>query len=256
MRNKLFGVCLSAGIMIGTAGPAPAAQINFLAASALQPAMQVIIPDFQKQSGHTVLISYAPVGTMTKRIRGGEPLDLSVSTAKQWDDLRNEGKLMPDVRVQFARVGIGIAVKRGEQRPDIGSADALKRTLLGVKSVAIDDPKGSPAGAAALRLFERLGIAADMKPKIKLMAGPVDAIQAVATGGAELGITEANRIADTRGVEGVGQLPEELQSYTDFVAGVPSTAKQIDAAKALANYLKSPAAAEAFKAKAVEPQQK
>lgn len=252
---RLSKVLVAVGILAAAAAcSARAADITFLCASALQPAMDTIIAEFQKSSGHKVTVSYANVGTITDRVRNGEAADLSVSSPGQWEALQKEGKLAPNFRVQFARVGIAVAVKKGAQKPDISSVDAVKRTLLGIRTIAIADPAGgSAAGVAAVRLFEQLGIAAEMRPKTKVTPGTDGVIGAITTGEADLAISTANLIAQSPAVDPAGPLPADLQSFTVLIAGIPTTAKQAEAAKSLVDFLKSPAAAAAFQAKGIEP---
>ena len=193
-----------------TAGTVQAADISFLCGSALQSAMEVLIADFQKSTGHTVVASYANVGTITERLRKGEAADLSVTSPEQWAALQKEGKLAADFRLQFAKVGIGIAVKKGAPKPDTTSAAAVKQTLLNARAVAINDPaQGSPAAIHALRIFERLGITTEMKLKTRLAANTDAAFQTVAKGEADLVIANANFIAASVDVEIAGALPED-----------------------------------------------
>jgi molybdate transport system substrate-binding protein len=250
-----FKLLLAAGILISAAaGSARSAEIIFISASALRPAMDQLIADFQQSSGHKVTVSYANVGTITDRIRKGETADLSVTSPQQWDALQKEGKLTPDFRVQFARIGIAFAVKKGAAKPNLSSAEAVKRTLVSARAVAIADPAGgSAAGANALRLFERLGIATEMRLKTKVAADTDGAIEMLTKDDVDLVVSSANLIALSSAADLAGPLPADLQSFTVLIAGIPTTATQADAARALVNFLKSPAAAAAFKAKGIEP---
>jgi molybdate transport system substrate-binding protein len=251
LPKMLLAMCL---LVVTAASSACAEEIKFLCAEALQPAMDQLIADFQKTSGHKVTVSYANVGTITNRLRNEEIADLSVTSPQQWEDLQKESKLAPDFRVPFVKVGIGFFVKQGAAKPDLSSVEAVKRSLLNVRAIAITDPaRGSPSAVIALRLFDRLGIAAELKPKTKLMLDLQGINQALINGEADIGINQASEIARTSGLELVGPLPADLQIYTVFVASIPKTAKQIAAAKSLVKHLTSPNAATIFKAKGLEP---
>lgn len=228
--------------------------INFLCPSALRPAMELLVAEFQRVGGHTLNVTYANIGNITNRVLKGESVDLSVTSPEQWQSLQQDGKIAPDFKVQFAKVGIGLAVKKGSTKPDLSSSDAVKRTLLNARAIAFADPAhGAPSGEDALRLFARLGIAAEMKPKSKLFPGTAEAIQAVAEGDADFGIMHASVIAMAPKVELADSLPADLQNFTIYVASIPKSAKQVDPAKSFVKFLTSPNAAAVLKAKGLEP---
>jgi molybdate transport system substrate-binding protein len=155
-------------------------------------------------------------------------------------------------RVDVARSFVGIAIRAGAPRPDISTPEALKRTLLSAASVTFSDPAtGAASGVHAVRLFERLGIAAEMKPKFKLGEGYVG--PRVASGEAELAIQQISALKAVAGIEIVGPLPAELQYVTYLSAGLGAAAQAPDAAKSLLNYLASPEAAAVIKSKGLEP---
>jgi molybdate transport system substrate-binding protein len=163
-----------------------AAEITFLCANALRPAMNEIIPEFQSATGHVVKISYAILGVNTDRIRKGDAADLAIVSPQQWEDLKNEGKLDATTRTVIARVGIAAFVKRGAAKPDVSSVEAFKRTFLAARSIAVPLRAGDPVGDYAVSLFDRLGIATDLRPK-NVVAGGGSPLQAVARGAAEIG---------------------------------------------------------------------
>jgi molybdate transport system substrate-binding protein len=244
-------VCLLTAFVVTSAR---AQEIKFLCAVALRPAMDQLIAGFQKASNHSVVVSYANMGSITARIRKNEMADLSVTSPQQWERLRKEGKVMPDFRVQFAKIGIAFFVKKGTAPPNTDTVQAVKRALLNARTVVITDPaRGSPSGVRALQLFERLGIASDLKEKTRLVAGFQQFVQALAKGDADIGINHASEIARTTELALAGPLPTEIQSYTLYVAGIPTAAKQANAAKALVKFFTTQAAAALFRATGVEP---
>jgi molybdate transport system substrate-binding protein len=252
MRIVLLGlamVLMAAGAPRGAAG----AEIKVLTAGAFKQVLLALVPDFERTSGHKVTVENDTVGALTKRIAGGEAFDLAVLTPKAVDDLAKEGKFAAGSRANLARVGVGVVVKDGTPKPDISSVAAFKQALLAAKSVAYIDPAaGGSSGIYVAGLLDKLGIAAEVKPKAKLIPGGAVA-EHVAKGEAELGIHQISEILPVKGVTLVGPLPAEIQNYTVYAAGVGAHAKESDAAKALLKALSGPAAAEVLKSKGMEP---
>jgi molybdate transport system substrate-binding protein len=237
----------------GAARPAAAAEIKVLTAGAFKQVLLALVPDFERTSGNKVIVDNDTVGALTKRIEGGETFDLAVLTPAAVDALASKGKLVAGSRANLARVGVGVVVKEGAAKPDIGSVDAFKRALLAAKSVAYIDPAaGGSSGIYVAGLLDKLGIAAEIKPKAKLIPGGAVA-EHVARGEAELGIHQISEILPVKGVTLVGPLPAEIQNYTVYAAGLGAQAKESDAAKALIKALTGPAAAEVLKSKGMEP---
>jgi molybdate transport system substrate-binding protein len=252
MRIVLLGLAM---VLMAAAAPrgAAGAEIKVLTAGAFKQVLLALVPDFERTSGHKVTVENDTVGALTKRIAGGEAFDLAVLTPKAVDDLAKEGKFAAGSRANLARVGVGVVVKDGTPKPDIGSVAAFKQALLAAKSVAYIDPAaGGSSGIYVAGLLDKLGIAADVKPKAKLIPGGAVA-EHVAKGEAELGIHQISEILPVKGVRLVGPLPAEIQNYTVYAAGVGAHAKESDAAKALLKTLTSPAAAEVLKSKGMEP---
>jgi len=252
MRIVLLGLAM---VLMAAAAPrgAAGAEIKVLTAGAFKQVLLALVPDFERTSGHKVTVENDTVGALTKRIAGGEAFDLAVLTPKAVDDLAKEGKFAAGSRANLARVGIGVVVKDGTPKPDISSLAAFKQALLAAKSVAYIDPAaGGSSGIYVAGLLDKLGIAAEVKPKAKLIPGGAVA-EHVAKGEAELGIHQISEILPVKGVTLVGPLPAEIQNYTVYAAGIGAHAKESDAAKALIKALSGPAAAEVLKSKGMEP---
>src|SRR5262249_39402864 len=153
-------------------------------------------PSFEKASGHRLRVVYGPSGGLTRRFSAGEPADLIVVDSKALENLIAQGKVAPG-RTDVARTGIGIAVKKGAPKPDVSTPEALKRALLAAKSVGHTAPAGGGITAAhVMRLFERLGIAAEVTPKVKLAAGgPNGRVSVlVSSGEAEIGLQQVSEL--------------------------------------------------------------
>ena len=241
-------VLLAAGAPRGDA----AAEIKVLTAGAFKQVLLALVPDFEKQTGHKVTVENDTVGALTKRIEGGEAFDLAVLTLAAVNALSDKAKFVAGSRTNLARVGVGVVVKDGTPQPDIGSVEAFKRALLAAKSVAYIDPAaGCSSGIYVSGLLDKLGIAAEVKPKAKLIPGGAVA-EHIARGEAELGIHQISEILPVKGVTLVGPLPAEIQNYTVYAAGIGAGAKDAEAAKALINALTGPAAAAVLKSKGME----
>jgi molybdate transport system substrate-binding protein len=249
---RVLQVCTCALLaLLAAATSGRAAELTFLADVVLQSAMEELMPEFEKASGHTVKALYATSAANTERVRKGERADLAIVSAEQWDGLRQDGKLSPGSRVIIARTGIAVFVKKGAQRPSLASVDDVKRALLGAGSIAVAEPSRSPVGRHVVPLLDRLGIAAAVKPRLRLAASDADAIEAVAKGEAQLGLAETIDIMVSPDVQAAGPLPSDIQSFTTFAAAVPAGADQA-AAKSLVDFLLSPPAVKVLKAMGLE----
>jgi molybdate transport system substrate-binding protein len=229
---------------------ATAAEVKLMAGAGMRGAFAELVPQFERATGHKILVQYGGGATLRKQIEAGEAFDLIIFDSAEVDDLIKQGKIAGDTRLDIVRVGIGVAVREGAPKPDISSVDAFRNTLLGVTSFTY-----APAGSTGRHLpevLERLGIAEQVKGKIKL--NPLDRVTpAVAAGEAELAIGGIPLLLSANGVQLVGLLPAELQSWFVNTAGISAAAKQPNAAKALITYLTTPEAAAVIKAKGMEP---
>ena len=192
---------------------------------------KLLAPDWQKRLPHN---STPYTSTIVFVVRKGNPKHVT-----GWEDLIKKGKATADSRVNLVKSPIGICVKSGAPKPDISSADALKRALLAAKSVAYSD---SASGVyISTEMFQKLGIANEMKDKARAIpAEPVGGV--VARGDAELGFQQISELKPVAGIDIVGQLPPEVQKITVFSAGIASVSREPEAGKALIKFLASPAA--------------
>jgi molybdate transport system substrate-binding protein len=229
-----------------------AAEVKILTAGAMKAVVLELVPQFEKETGHKAEVDNDTAGGLAKRIEGGEAFDLAVITPGVIGDLAKTGKVVGDSRANVARVGVGVVVKEGAPVPDIGNVDAFKRALIAAKSVAYIDPaSGGSSGIYLTGLFDKLGIAADIKPKAKLKQGGYVA-ELIANGEAELGLHQISEILPVKGVKLVGPLPAEIQNYTTYAAAVGTEAKQPDAARALIKLLTGSSAESVLKARGME----
>lgn len=190
---------------------------------------------------------------MADRVEKGEAVDVVITSPARIEALIKAGRVVPTSQIKIASVGAGIAIRKGARKPDISSVEALKRTLLAAKSVSYGDPGvGNPTGIHMTMVIERLGIAAEMTAKIKLIRDIpafVTLFDDLRSGATELGIEQISLIVEAANIELAGPLPTAVQSSTQFAAGLVTASTAPDAAKALIQFISSPAAKEVLKAK-------
>jgi molybdate transport system substrate-binding protein len=250
---RKLSLVLAAALLLS--GSAHAAEVKVMISGGLTAAYKALVPEFEKATGNTVVTAYGPsMGTTTNaipvRLERGEPVDVLILVGYALDDLIKKGKATADSKVELVRSPIGIAVKAGAPKPDISSVDALTRSLKAAKTVAYSD---SASGVyVSTELFARLGIADEMKGKARMIpATPVGEI--VAHGDAEIGFQQISELKPVEGIDIVGPLPAEVQKITVFSAGVSSTSKEPDAAKALIKFLSSAQAAPVLVKSGLDP---
>jgi molybdate transport system substrate-binding protein len=209
--------------------------MKVLCTNGLKTVMLDLAPAFERTSGTKLTITWGSAAGLVKELEAGAAADLVILTAEAIDDLIKRGKVVAGSRVDLARSGIGIAVRKGASKPDIGSPDALKQTLLAAKSVA--HSKTGMSGIYFPTVLARLGITDAMQSKIVMPEPGTPVGDVVAKGEAEIGVQQISELLPVAGVEVVGPLPATLQKITTFSAGIPSAAKEPDAAKALVTFV-------------------
>ena len=227
-----------------------AAEIKVLASNGVREALLELAPAFERATGNKLVITFGLAAALKRQIEAGEAFDLAILTSSGIDDLAKQDKVDAASRAAIARSGVGIGIKKGGPRPDIGTPDALQRTLLSAKSIAW--AKEGASGVYFAGLLERMGIAEQMKPKVVLAPSGAVVGKLVAGGEVQLGVILVNELMAAPGVEVLGPLPAELQNYTVFHAGVGVGSKDSSAAKALIKFLTTPSAGAVFRAKGQE----
>ncbi len=211
------------------------AEIQVLSSIATREAYNELLPQFERQSGHRVTTTWAGTVEIMKRMAaGGDQHDLVIISATELEELVKQGKLIAGSQVDLAKSGIGAAVRAGAPKPDIGSMDALKRALLAAKTVGYTS---GPSGVHMGQLIERMGIAADIKPKFRSVpsGGTIGSI--VASGDCEIGFQQVSELVHISGTTYVGPLPPEAQRITVFSSGIQTGAANPDGARALQAFL-------------------
>ena len=242
----LFLFCLM--VWRGGIVTAMAAEIKVMSAGAVKPAVTELAEVFGRETANDVIFAFATVGTLQQRIAAGERADIFIMSDTAIDDLAKKGIVVAGMRTDIARVGIGVAVREGTPLPDISTPEALKETLLSVKSLVYMDPsKGGSSGIYFATVLERLGIADAVKGKTVLWPSGY-AAEALLKGEAEICIHQISEILAVKGVTLVGPLPRELQKVTVYSAGLAAGAASTEAARAFIQFLVSSKARPKFMA--------
>jgi molybdate transport system substrate-binding protein len=252
MKTYLRHAAFIAGVLCLAASAAHGAEVKVLTAGAFKQVVLALVPVYERKTGNHVTVDNGTAGQLKKRIADGETFDVAVITPAVIDELIASGKVASGSKINLASVGIGVVVKEGAAKPDIGTVEKFKEALLKAKSVAYIDPKsGGSSGIYIDKLLERLGIADQIRPKAKLkMGGHVADL--IASGEAELGIHQISEIVPVKGVILVGPLPKEIQNTTVYAAGISTTVKDKNASKELIDALSGSDAAAVLKSKGMD----
>jgi molybdate transport system substrate-binding protein len=258
LRIAIAALAVMAAMRPG--GTADAAEIRILSSGSMKAALSQLLPDFQKSSGNTVAIEYGPAGGIVGRVQKDDAADVVIVSRSQLQKLASNGKVVQGSLVDIAGIALGVAIRKGAPKPDIGNVEAFKRTLLAARSIGYRDPiTGSTSGIYTAGLLERLGIAQELKPKLHLDRSEGDAPEnvflGVARGEIEMQIGQITEIVIAPGVDLAGPLPSEIQNTTLMAAGIITTSKAPDAAKAFIGFISSPSAAAVLKASGFRPLQ-
>ena len=236
MRNFMLALTTVLAMLGGAT--ASAAELHVLAGGAVQEAVTELVKIFERDSGHKIVATFGPMGTLQEKIAGGARADLLVMTGSALDEVERKGTLL-GARKELGRVGIGVAVREGAPKPDISTPDKLRAALLAAKSITYADPaRGATSGIHFAGVLEKLGIKDAVASKTKLQVGGF-VVELVAKGEVEMGIQQMSEIVPVKGVTLVGPLPGDLQRVTPYLAVVPKNAVAGDAAAQLLAFITS-----------------
>jgi molybdate transport system substrate-binding protein len=234
MRAVLIVLLVLAGL-----SPVAAADLKVLTAGAFKGALLEIAPEFEKRTGNKLTIDNDTAGGLAKRVGAGESFDVVVMPPAGMGPFLGS-RLVESSAKPLARSGIGVAVKQGAAKPDISSVDAWKQSLLAAKSVAYIDPaSGGSSGVYLAKLFDKLGIAAALKPKTVLVKGGLVG-EKVANGEAEIGMQQMSELLAVPGTVVVGPIPLEVQNYTIYAGAISTGSGNRAAAEELMRTLADP----------------
>ena len=239
--------------ILGAWNQARAAEIRLLSAAVMQPVFKETIDEFERMSGHKLIITYRTMGAITQRMLDSETADLVIGSTPSISRLVKEGKINAESTATIAKVGVGIVVHSGTPKQAVASVDDLVRALLAAKTIVYADPLGGgAAGIHVVQVIKKLGLSEQLKSKTKFGAGGDVTEVTLAQGDGALGMTQISEIVGKPGAEFVGPLPDELQNYTGITVGIPTDAQPSQAVTTFAKFLQSPAASAAFRAKGMQ----
>ncbi len=240
-------------VALGFAGQLANAQttpLHVLASNGMRAVIDELKPQLERDLGRPLAIEFNTTAAMRQRIDAGEAFDVAVLTAEVIDALAKSGKIAPDSVGALGRSGVGVGVRAGAAKPDVTTPDAFKRALLATKSVTWVGVGASKPYIE--QMLDKLGIAADVKPKIVIAKSVDESVETVADGKVEMVLTLTSEILPAHGVQYVGPFPKELQGYVSFAAGVgASSAGRADGAKVV-KALRAPGAAHTYEVKGME----
>ena len=260
MRRHFFAAALAVAVAaamccgfltVQMAAAAENTPVRMLVSNGMKGTMEELQPQCERAIGRPLAVEFSSTASLKKKIRGGEAFDVTVITTEAIDTLIKEGKLTGASRTELGRSILGIGIRAGAAKPDIKTVEALKKTLRAARSITY--PRDGASRGDLEKMFERLGIAAEIKPHIVLANGSGAAAESVASGQVEMVLTLFSEIVPVHGLEILGPLPGEYQSDVRFSAAASTATKTPDAAKALIAFLAGPQAASALKAKGLEP---
>ena len=226
-----------------------ATEIKVIGSPGVRGVLSELAPQFESATGHKVVMDFAVIAVLKRRIAAGEMFDIVIPDPTLIDELVRQGKVAGDTAAPFGRTGLGVGVRKGMPKPDISSADKLKQTLLNAK--AVGHSKEGQSGVNFLEVLNRLGIAQEMRPKLKTYEGNGMAL-AIEAGEVDMVVTGIGPLLGMQAADFVGGLPPGIQRYVKFSIGVSAAAKDPEAARALLRFLASPAATPVFKARGLE----
>ena len=225
-------------------------QVKLLTSNSVRGVLAELTPRFEREIGYSLEVSYDPAQVMLRRIAAGESGDAAILGVAAIESLVEQGRIERDSVRRIARCGVGIAVRAGQKKPDVGTVEALKQTLLDAPSLTFTTEGAS--GMHFSRVISDLGIAELVKAKAHRQTGGLVA-EVLARGEVELAVQQIPELLAVEGVELVGPLPEEVQAISTSAGGVFSDAKERAGAQAFLDFLRTPEAVRVFRDKGHDP---
>lgn len=247
--ERLRTLCLLAISVWGIATNAHSADVTVLCSQGLKTALDELAPQFERATGDHLIVAYDTSAILKAQVEAGKQFDVVVVTPILITALIQQGKVADGTATTLARTGVGVAVKKGAARPDIGSAEALKQALTSAGSVAYSTSGAS--GAVFAAALQKLGIADEVKARGRAIPNGLTG-DVVARGEADLAVQLMPELLSVSGVDVVGPFPAGVQSFVVLTGGISTTADKARA-KAFLAFLKAPAAAAIIRAKGLEP---
>jgi molybdate transport system substrate-binding protein len=227
-----------------------AAELKLMITNGAKPVIAEIAPQFERSTGHKLSIAYEGSPKLQEAILRGDDFDVALLISINMEAVVGGGWIDAVTRVNIARSGLGVGVRAGQPKPDIGTVDAFKVAMLNAKSIAYVTVGAS--GRHFIAVCERLGIAEEVKAKSKTL--PTGSVaEFVVNGEAEIAVQQISEVLSVQGIDLVGPFPSELDLVSQITAAVSAKSNQPEAAKAFINFLATPEVAAVIKAKGMQP---
>jgi molybdate transport system substrate-binding protein len=227
-----------------------ASELKVVAPNAVKESMAEIADRFERETGRRIHFTWAGSEAIAKRVTEGEVFDVVVNTSRGVDRLAADGKLVAASRIDFSRSAVAVAVRAGLPRPDVSSVPALKAALLDAKSIAISS---GASGRYLEQLFQKMGVADQIRDRIKQPPSGAQIGEMLIRGDADLGFQQVTELLHAKGIQYLGTLPDEVQNYTVWAAGLHVAASDPEAARAFTRALVAPASTPAIRRSGMEP---
>jgi len=231
-------------------GMANAAEIKVVGSPGTREPYTLLVPGFEKATGHKVTTAWGGVAALAKRVADGEVADIVMLPAAQIDDLIKQGKLVADSRVNVATSGVGVAIRAGAPKIDASSSEGIRKALIAAKTIAYS---AGPSGLHVERLIAKWGLTDQLKAKIVPPIPNVPIGEVIARGDAEIGFQQESELLPVKGIDYLGALPADINEVTVFSAAVHKAAGPTDAARALLKFLTAPEAAPIIRKTGMQP---
>lgn len=229
-------------------------ELKVFSSIAVRSVLEPLVPRFESDNDVRLDIAWNTAPVLVKRLQGGETADVLILNRAGIDTMIREGRVLPGSEVTLASAATAIAIRAGAARPDISTSEALTRTLLAARAISYSDPAaGGASGIYFARLLERLGIAAEINAKTIFPPPAGLCGDLLASGTVDLAVQQKPELLEVAGIEILGTLPGDLHMVTVFVAAVEASSAQVATAQALIDLLRSPATAEIFRARGLDP---
>ena len=248
LRQSIAALAVVMAGSLMTASIAHAAELKVLSPQVMRPALNDLVPQFERSSGIQVTIFYAIASALVKEVEDGKMADLVILSPKQIERLQEKDKIVEDSLTPIAKLEFGVIIRKGATKPDVSTVHALKQTLTSADSIASGDPGTSASGMYFASLIERLRIADAINPKIKTFSSGTAALEAIANGEADIGVGVVSA-ANGPGTELAGVLPAQAKKFNSYAVGILTSSNQIQAAKAFASFISSPTSLAVMKSK-------
>ena len=229
------------------------AEIHVMSGGAPKEVLAVLTPLFEKQTGHKLHYTYIVISAMQQKLSAGEKPDMVLMPVPAIETRVKDGTFRGDTWAKLGTVRVGLIVREGAAKPDISSLDAFKKTMVDAKSVVHANPSATPSGGHLAKVWQQLGIADAMKPKLTFSNALDGGVAALARGEAEIGLYPLSEVISEKGITVVGLIPPEVQLNTVYGAAVLAANAAPEPAATFVRFLADPANAAVWKDAGFEP---